>query len=154
MNDKIGMPGWFAPVLLFGVAASFFAVVVAPLNVVGRIAYVMGKEGVIASSFGRTHVKHLTPHKGLMLAGGLAILVDVVLLVGGSELMDSVVWVDTYGTFGYMLSYTLVAIAGVAYSQRMGIKNTLVKLTHCDSGGVGDGVRLLRQHLADSGLSI
>lgn len=129
MNDKIGMPGWFAPVLLFGVAASFFAVVVAPLNVVGRIAYVMGKEGVIASSFGRTHVKHLTPHKGLMLAGGLAILVDVVLLVGGNELMDSVVWVDTYGTFGYMLSYTLVAIAGVAYSQRMGMKNTLVKIT-------------------------
>lgn len=129
MNDKIGMPGWFAPVLLFGVAASFFAVVVAPLNVVGRIAYVMGKEGVIASSFGRTHVKHLTPHKGLMLAGGLAILVDVVLVVGGNELMDSVVWVDTYGTFGYMLSYALVAIAGVAYSQRIGIKNTLVKVT-------------------------
>lgn len=129
MNDKIGMPGWFAPVLLFGVAASFFAVVVAPLNVVGRIAYVMGKEGVIASSFGRTHVKHLTPHKGLMLAGGLAILVDVVLVIGGNELMDSVVWVDTYGTFGYMLSYTLVAIAGVAYSQRMGMKNMLVKIT-------------------------
>lgn len=129
MNEKIGMPGWFAPVLLFGVAASFFAVVVAPLNVVGRIAYVMGKEGVIATSFGRTHVKHLTPHRSLMLAGGLAILVDVILVVGGNELMDSLVWVDTYGTFGYMLSYTLVAIAGVVYSQRMGMKNALVKIT-------------------------
>ncbi|WP_166825357.1 APC family permease [Brevibacterium limosum] len=129
MNDKIGMPGWFAPVLLFGVAASFFAVVVAPLNVVGRIAYVMGKEGVISSAFGRTHNKHLTPHRGLLLAGGLAILVDVVLVFGGSELMDSVVWVDTYGTFGYMLSYTLVAIAGVAYTQRIGMKNSLVKIT-------------------------
>ncbi|WP_228407075.1 APC family permease [Leucobacter muris] len=37
INDRIGMPVWFAPVLVFGVAASFFAVVVAPLNVVGRI---------------------------------------------------------------------------------------------------------------------
>lgn len=129
MNDKIGMPGWFAPILLFGVTASFFAVVVAPLNVVGRIAYVMGKEGVIAESFGRTHIKHLTPHRGLLLAGGLAIAIDVLLLIGGNALMDSLVWVDTYGTFGYMLSYILVAIAGVVYSQRMGMKNGMVKLT-------------------------
>lgn len=105
-----------------------FAVVVAPLNVVGRIAYVMGKEGVIASSFGRTHDRYLTPHRGLMLAGALTILVDVILVIGGSELMNSVVWVDTYGTFGYMLSYTLVAIAGVVYSQRMGMKNSLIKI--------------------------
>lgn len=42
--------------------------------------------------------------------------------------MNSVVWVDTYGTFGYMLSYTLVAIAGVVYSQRMGLKNSLIKI--------------------------
>ena len=128
MNDKIGMPAWFGPVLLFGVAASFFAVVVAPLNVVGRIIYVMGKEGVLPAAFGRTHNRHLTPHRGLLLAGGLAILLDVIMAVAGNDLMDSVVWIDTYGTYGYMLSYSLVAIAGVVYIRKQGITNRLVPI--------------------------
>ncbi|HUH53125.1 MAG TPA: APC family permease [Microbacteriaceae bacterium] len=126
MNDKIGMPVWFGPVLLFGVAASFFAVVVAPLNVVGRIIYVMGKEGVLPEPFGRTHDKQLTPHRGLLLAGGLAILTDILMLLFGNELMDTLVWIDTYGTYGYMLSYSLVAIAGVVYIRKHGIKNPIV----------------------------
>lgn len=128
MHEKIGMPIWFGPVLLLGVAASFFAVVVAPLNVVGRIIYVMGKEGVLPAAFGRTHRNHLTPHRGLLLAGGLMIGLDVVLQVLGNAPMDLVVWIDTYGTYGYMLSYSLVAIAGVVYLRKQGIRNRLVPI--------------------------
>ncbi|WP_163804435.1 APC family permease [Mycolicibacterium anyangense] len=123
---KIGMPGWFTPILTFGVGASFFAVVVAPLNVVGRIVYVMGKEGVVAERFGRTHENHLTPHRVLLIAGPLAIALDIVLLVAGVAPMNIVVWVDTYGTYGYMVAYALVAIACVAYTKRAGIPNRLV----------------------------
>ncbi|GAA2033418.1 APC family permease [Yaniella flava] len=126
MHEKIGMPFWFGPVLLFGVAASFFAVVVAPLNVVGRIIYVMGKEGVLPEAFGRTHDQHLTPHRGLWLAGGLMITLDIIMIVTGNNLMDTLVWVDTYATYGYMLSYALVAIAGVAYIKKHNIKNPLL----------------------------
>ncbi|MGO3147415.1 MAG: APC family permease [Leucobacter sp.] len=128
INDRIGMPTWFAPILVFGVAASFFAVVVAPLNVVGRILYVMGKEGMVPERFGRTHDRHLTPHRVLLVAGPAAIILDVILLIGGTHPMDIVVWVDTYGTYGYMVAYTLVAIAGVVYTTRIGMKNTLVKI--------------------------
>jgi amino acid transporter len=122
----IGMPGWFSPILTFGVGASFFAVVVAPLNVVGRIIYVMGKEGVVGERFGRTHERHLTPHRVLLIAGPAAILLDVVLLVAGVAPMDIVVWVDTYGTYGYMVAYALVAIACVLYTRREGMRNRLV----------------------------
>ncbi|MBL3700499.1 APC family permease [Leucobacter luti] len=128
INDRIGMPGWFAPVLVFGVAASFFAVVVAPLNVVGRIVYVMGKEGVVPERFGRTHETHLTPHRVLLIAGPAAIVLDVILLLAGTHPMDIVVWVDTYGTYGYMVAYSLVAIAGVVYTTRAGIPNRMVWL--------------------------
>ncbi len=126
INDRIGMPGWFAPVLVFGVAASFFAVVVAPLNVVGRIIYVMGKEGIAPERFGRTHETHLTPHRVLLVAGPAAIVLDVILLALGTHPMDIVVWVDTYGTYGYMVAYALVAIAGVIYTRRHGIPNRMV----------------------------
>lgn len=123
---KIGMPGWFTPILTFGVGASFFAVVVAPLNVVGRIVYVMGKEGVVAERFGRTHEGHLTPHRVLLIAGPSAIVLDIILLVAGVAPMNIVVWVDTYGTYGYMVAYALVAIACVAYTKRAGIPNRMV----------------------------
>jgi amino acid transporter len=126
ISTMIGMPSWFTPILTFGVGASFFAVVVAPLNVVGRIVYVMGKEGVVAERFGRTHEGHLTPHRVLLVAGPLAILCDVVMLASGVHPMDIVVWVDTYGTYGYMVAYALVAIACVVYTRREGMPNGLV----------------------------
>ena len=126
ISSKIGMPGWFAPILTFGVAASFFAVVVAPLNVVGRIVYVMGKEGVVPEKFGRTHESHLTPHRVLLVAGPAAIVIDGILLAFGVHAMDIVVWIDTYGTYGYMVAYALVAIACVIYTRREKIPNVLV----------------------------
>ncbi|QIM17079.1 APC family permease [Leucobacter insecticola] len=126
INERIGMPGWFAPVLVFGVAASFFAVVVAPLNVVGRIVYVMGKEGIVPERFGRTHETHLTPHRVLLIAGPAAIILDILLLLIGTHPMDITVWVDTYGTYGYMVAYSLVAVAGVIYTKRQGMKNALI----------------------------
>ena len=126
IDERIGMPGWFEAVLVFGVAASFFAVVVAPLNVVGRIIYVMGKEGIAPERFGRTHERYLTPHRVLLTAGIAAIVLDVILLVLGTHPMDIVVWVDTYGTYGYMVAYALVAIGGVVYTKRHGIPNRLV----------------------------
>lgn len=128
INDRVGMPEWFAPVLVFGVAASFFAVVVAPLNVVGRIIYVMGKEGIAPERFGRTHETHLTPHRVLLIAGSAAIVLDIILLAFKTHPMDIVVWVDTYGTYGYMVAYALVAIAGIVYTRRHGIPNRLVWL--------------------------
>ncbi|WBP95214.1 APC family permease [Mycolicibacterium neoaurum] len=125
----IGMPTWFNPILLFGVGASFFAVVVAPLNVVGRIGYVMGKEGVVADRFGRTHDGHLTPHRVLLIAGPAAIILDIILLAAGVHPMDIVVWVDTYATYGYMVAYSLVAAACVVYTRRAGLPNRLVWIT-------------------------
>ncbi|MFT2817569.1 APC family permease [Leifsonia sp. A12D58] len=126
---QIGMPGWFALVLTFGVGASFFAVVVAPLNVVGRIIYVMGKEGVAPERFGRTHERHLTPHRVLLFAGPAAIVLDIILLSFGAHAMDITVWVDTFGTYGYMVAYSLVAIACVIYTRREKLPNTLVWIT-------------------------
>lgn len=124
--DKIGMPGWFTMFLLFGVAASFSAVCIAALNVLGRIVYVMGKEGVVHESLGRTHRKHLTPHRVLLIGGALSITVNIVLLLVGVHPMDIVVWLDTYGVYGYMVAYALVAFACAVYVRKMGLPRKLV----------------------------
>jgi len=126
LTERTGMPDWFTAVLNFGVAASFFAVVVAPLNVIGRIVYVMGKEGVVHEALGRTHETHLTPHRVLLIFGPAAIVLDVILLSFNVAPMDIVVWVDTWGTYGYMVAYALVAAACMRYVREQNLPKRLV----------------------------
>lgn len=122
----VGMPTWFNPILNFGIAASFFAVVVAPMNVIGRILYVMGKEGVVPSAIGRTHPTHLTPHRALLSVSPLVIAVPVVMYLNGVDPMDVVTWVDTYGTYGYMVAYAAAALAAVVFLRSIGARVPLV----------------------------
>lgn len=126
MAVVVGLPSWFNPILNLGVAASFFAVVVAPLNVIGRIVYVMGKEGVAPAQLGRTHATQLTPHRALLVFGPLVILLTAGMYVAGVDGMNIVVWVDTFGTYGYMVSYAAVAISAVVYLRKIRVKNWLV----------------------------
>ena len=65
----------------------------------------------------------------LLIAGPAAIILDVILLIIGADPMEIVVWVDTYATYGYMLAYALVAIAGIIYTRRNNMKNGLVWIT-------------------------
>ncbi|GAB5898533.1 APC family permease [Mycolicibacterium mageritense] len=122
----VGMPTWFNPILNLGIAASFFAVVVAPLNVVGRILYVMGKEGVVPAAIGHTHETHLTPHRALISVGPLVIAVPVVMYLFGVDPMNVVTWVDTYGTYGYMVAYAAAALAAVMYLRSIDARVPLV----------------------------
>ena len=62
----------------------------------------------------------------LLVAGPAAILLDVSLLIAGTPPMDIVVWVDTYATYGYMVAYALVAVAGVIYTRKHAMPNTLI----------------------------
>ncbi|WP_287900356.1 APC family permease [Arthrobacter sp.] len=126
ISDKTGMPAWFTSVLLFGVAASFAAVCIAALNVLGRIVYVMGKEGVVHESLGRTHGTHLTPHRVLLACGTLSVVVNIALLLADVHPMDIVVLLDTYGVYGYMVAYAMVSFACAVYVRRQGLPRTLV----------------------------
>ncbi len=124
--EMIGMPSWFRPVLTFGITASFFAVVVAPINVMGRIVYVMGKEGVAPRQLGFTHESHMTPHRAILVLAPLVIAVPAVMYLFGISMDDALVWVDTWGTFGYMVAYAVVAVAAPIFLRREGVRNALV----------------------------
>ncbi|GII92833.1 APC family permease [Sinosporangium siamense] len=121
-----GMPGWFRPVLSLGITASFFAVVVAPINVIGRIVFVMGKEGVVSRSLGRTHHNQRTPHRAILAIAPFAVLLTALLLGLGVDGMSIVVNVDTYGTYGYMVAYAVVAVAALIYLRREGVRLPLL----------------------------
>ena len=125
----VGMPSWFIPILNFGIAASFFAVVVAPINVIGRIVYVMGKEGVIHESLGRTHESHLTPHRAILWIAPAIILLPALMYVIGFDGISVLVWVNTAGTYGYMFAYAAVSIAAVRYLKTVNAATAMVWLS-------------------------
>lgn len=122
----VGMPAWFIPILNFGIAASFFAVVVAPINVIGRIVYVMGKEGVIHESLGRTHESHLTPHRAILWIAPFIILLPAALYLMGFDGISVLVWINTTGTYGYMFAYAAVSLAAVRYLKTLNAATPLV----------------------------
>lgn len=122
----VGMPSWFSPILNFGIAASFFAVVVAPINVIGRIVYVMGKEGVIHESVGRTHESHLTPHRAILWVAPLIILLPAALYILGFDGISVLVWINTAGTYGYMFAYAAVSFAAVRYLRTINAATPMV----------------------------
>ncbi|MGV9384666.1 APC family permease [Nonomuraea sp. NPDC003707] len=121
-----GLPDWIRPVLSLGVTASFFAVVVAPINVIGRIVFVMGKEGVLPASLGRTHRTQQTPHRAILAVAPGVVLLTAVLFALGVDGMEIVVNVDTYGTYGYMIAYAVVALATPIFLRREGVRLPLV----------------------------
>lgn len=122
----VGMPSWFSPILNFGIAASFFAVVVSPLNVIGRIVYVMGKEGVLHESVGRTHESLMTPHRAILYIAPFVIIIPAVLYLLGVDGISVLVWVNTAGTYGYMFAYAAVSLAAVRYLRTLGAATPLV----------------------------
>ncbi|WP_031170006.1 APC family permease [Streptosporangium roseum] len=122
----IGLPGWFRPVLSLGITASFFAVVVAPINVVGRIVFVMGKEGVFPRSFGRTHRTQQTPHRAILSIAPLAVLTTAVMYAVGVDGNEILINVDTFGTYGYMIAYAIVAVAAPIFLRREGVRLALI----------------------------
>jgi len=124
-----GLPNWFKTILTFGIMASFFAVVIAPINVIGRIVYVMGKEGVAPGYVGRTHSEHLTPHRAIFPTAVAVIGLDIILYLAGGSLDEVLVWVDTFGTYGYMVAYAVVAVAAPIFLKRIGIINRFVYVT-------------------------
>ncbi|WP_433444476.1 APC family permease [Nonomuraea sp. CA-141351] len=121
-----GLPDWIRPVLSLGVTASFFAVVVAPINVIGRIVFVMGKEGVLPASLGRTHRTQQTPHRAILAVAPGVVLLTSILFALGVDGMEIVVNIDTYGTYGYMIAYAVVALAAPIFLRREGVRLPLL----------------------------
>ena len=126
--------------LTFGVAASFFAVVVAPLNVIGRIVYVMGKEGVVPRAL-RPHPRappHAAPRAARSRPGRRRRSTSI-LLIAGADPMEHrrlgrhlrhlrlhgrlrarrdrcVIWLRKQGIQnGLVLRSALIAVVAMAY---------------------------------------
>ena len=117
--DEAGV-GFLGVVIDIGVAASFFACACASVNAASRIVYAMGQEGVVSSMAATTSEEHKTPHVAIAVLSVGALIVPCAMTINGTDPIMILAYLGTIGTFGYMLSYGLVALAAPMWLKKIG----------------------------------
>ncbi len=110
---------WFQLLLNLGITASFFAVVVACINVAGRLLFTWGNEGLMGSWLAQAHPKHRTPSHAIYLVFIPILIPPVWCLLAGLAPLAVVTYIDTVGVFGYMVAYTLICLAAPIFLQKI-----------------------------------
>jgi amino acid transporter len=98
---------------------SIFAAVSAFHNYIARYTYVMGREGLLPSSFGVTHNAHQSPHVGSVTQTICAIVVvGLFAVLGLDPVLNLFTWISQIGTLGIIAMMALASAAVVAFFNR------------------------------------
>ena len=112
-----GLPKFGLPLAL-GALIGQFACALASINAAARVMYSMARSGFFHAAAGAVHETHATPHVAVAACALAAGVVPLALLAGGAGVMDIFGWLGSLATFGFLLSYVLVAIAAPVYLRR------------------------------------
>jgi len=109
--------------LTAGLCSSFFAALLAMINGGARVLYTLAHRGLFHTSAGKVHHSNATPHAAIAFVSALALAASLTLTLHGVTLMDSVNYLGTLSTFGFLFAYLLVAVAAPVYlKQRRELK--------------------------------
>src|SRR5450631_3135750 len=104
---KAGL-GWAALVVYFAAMISVFACCLASINAAARLLFSMGKYQFLHRSMGLVHDTHRTPHRAILLCGGLLALICIGMLPAG--LLDAFGYAGTFASFGFVVVYFALCI--------------------------------------------
>ena len=79
---KAGL-GWASLVVYFAAMISVFACSLASINAAARLLFSMGRYRFLHRSMGLVHDTHRTPHRAILLCGGLLAVICVAMLPAG-----------------------------------------------------------------------
>ncbi|OLP17067.1 amino acid permease [Leptolyngbya sp. 'hensonii'] len=99
---------------------SFFACVLGSINPAARVFFMMARHGLFHASIGETHTANRTPHIAVTIASLLMFLVPASMSLLHVKLFDSMAYLGTLCTFGFLTAYILVSIAAPVYLYRIG----------------------------------
>lgn len=101
-----------AILLLF---TSAFALALASHNILSRYLFNLGADGVLPRKLGRSHPKHISPHRASIVVSGAALVVLIILIIAqtpGDGLYGYIAGIYSYGM---LLMMTLVSLALAVY---------------------------------------
>jgi amino acid transporter len=113
------MPG-FGIAIAVGAVMSQLGCGLASLNAAARVIYAMGQHGVLHKWAGAAHKQHSTPHIAVSISSIAILAVPFVMLLRGIAVLDIFNYLGSIATFGFLIAYIFIAIAGPAYLRRRG----------------------------------
>ena len=108
---------WLAVIIDFSVAASGFIAALAGTNLTSRTSYAMGREGGLPRVFAWTQPRFRTPWVGILFSLIVTLLLGV-LFAHHYDPITYFIWMASTATIGILITYILIAVAGIAHSTR------------------------------------
>jgi amino acid transporter len=104
---KAGL-SWASTIVYFAAMISVFACSLASITAAARLLFSMGKYQFLHRSMGMVHDTHRTPHRAILLCGGLLALICLGMLPAG--LLDAFGYAGTFASFGFVVVYFALCI--------------------------------------------
>ncbi|RFA09014.1 hypothetical protein B7R54_07100 [Subtercola boreus] len=111
---------WMGLLLDLSIATSFVACAIASTTALARVLFAMGREGVVASAFGRTHRRFRTPYVAAVVGVAVVALVPMVASAAGSGLWETMQTLILIAAAGYITAYVLTCVAAPVFLHRIG----------------------------------
>ncbi|WNZ48512.1 APC family permease [Leptolyngbya boryana CZ1] len=111
--------GFLGSFISLGAWLSFFACILAAINPAARVMFLMARHGVFHDALGEAHEENLTPHTAVALCALVTFLVPASMNLFGLKTFESMGYLGTICTYGFLLVYILVSIAAPIYLHRL-----------------------------------
>jgi amino acid transporter len=109
---------WLAVIIDFSVAASAFVACLGGLHLTSRTLFAMGREGGLPRAFAWTHPRFRTPWVGIAFALVVTLLLGIFFAHRYDPPLQYFFWMATTATVGILITYMLIAVAGLVYFTR------------------------------------
>ena len=112
--------GGIGLLISIGVALSFFACILGSINAAARVLFTLSHHGLFHSSARSTHDTHASPHVALAVVTVVAIGLALALTFSHWVILDAYGILGSLATYGFLVSYGLIAIAAPVFLFRRG----------------------------------
>jgi amino acid transporter len=100
--------GWASSIVYFAAMISVFACCLASVNAASRLLFSMGKYQFLHRSMGLVHDAHQTPHRAILVCGGMLATICIAMLPLG--FLDAFGYAGTFASFGFVVVYLALCI--------------------------------------------
>jgi amino acid transporter len=118
LADQAGV-GFLGVLINVSALLSFFACVLASINPAARVFFMMARHGVFHTSLGEAHSSNKTPHIAVTMCALITFLVPASMSLFNLKLFQSMGYLGTICTYGFLLVYIFVSIAAPVYLYRL-----------------------------------
>mgnify|MGYP001209479064 CR=1 FL=1 len=112
--------GYLKIPLVAGAMLSFFSLAASCLNSGARVAFAMGRRGVLHPNMGLAHPTLGTPYIAIGMYAVLLFVIPSMMIVSHVAVLDAFNFAGTLGAFGFLGAYFLVSIAAPFYLKSIG----------------------------------